>query len=43
MLTAVGFDLNRKLARQYGAQGYITKPFSRQDLVDAITALLPNS
>jgi DNA-binding response OmpR family regulator len=43
MLTAVGFDLNRKLARQYGAQGYITKPFSHQDLVDAITALLPNS
>ena len=43
MLTAVGYDLNRKLAMQFGAQGYLTKPYSRKDLIDAIGPLLPNS
>jgi CheY-like chemotaxis protein len=40
MLTAVGYDLNKKLAKQMGADGYVTKPFSRQQLLDAITPLL---
>jgi CheY-like chemotaxis protein len=40
MLTAVGYDLNRKLAKQYGANGYVTKPFDRQQLIDAISPLL---
>jgi CheY-like chemotaxis protein len=40
MLTAVGFDLNKKLAKQMGADGYVTKPFSRQQLLDAIDPLL---
>jgi two-component system phosphate regulon response regulator PhoB len=43
MLTAVGYDLNKKLAKQLGADGYITKPFSRQQLIDAISPLLSNS
>ena len=43
MLTAVGYDLNKKLAKQMGADGYITKPFSRQQLIDAISPLLANS
>jgi two-component system, OmpR family, alkaline phosphatase synthesis response regulator PhoP len=43
MLTAVGYDLNKKLAQNVGAQGYITKPFSRQELLDAISPLLQNA
>jgi two-component system phosphate regulon response regulator PhoB len=43
MLTAVGYDLNKKLAKQMGAEGYVTKPFSRQQLVDAIILLLGTS
>ena len=43
MLTAVGYDLNKKLAKQMGAEGYVTKPFSRQQLVDAIGLLLGTS
>jgi len=40
MLTAVGYDLNRRLATQMGADGYLTKPFSRQQLADAISPFL---
>lgn len=40
MLTAVGYELNKKLAKQVGADGYVTKPFSRQELIDAISPLL---
>jgi DNA-binding response OmpR family regulator len=40
MLTAVGYELNRKLAKQFGADGYITKPFGRQELMDTIEPLL---
>jgi len=37
MLTAIGYELNKKLSKDImGADGYITKPFSSQDLVDAI-------
>ena len=43
MLTAVGYDLNKKLAKQMGADGYVTKPFSRQQLIDAISLLLGTS
>jgi len=43
MLTAVGFDLNKRLAKQMGADGYVTKPFSRQQLMDAISPLLRTS
>jgi CheY-like chemotaxis protein len=43
MLTAVGYDLNRMLAKQVGAEGYVTKPFSRQQLVDAMSPFLGSS
>jgi two-component system response regulator VicR len=43
MLTAVGYDLNKKLAKQFGAQGHLTKPYSRKDLMDAIGPLLSDS
>lgn len=36
MLTAIGHDLNKKFASEMGADGYITKPFERQDLLDTI-------
>jgi CheY-like chemotaxis protein len=41
MLTAVGYELNKKLASQLGADGYVTKPFDRQELMDAISPFLP--
>ena len=40
MLTAVGYELNKKLAESVGANGYVTKPFTRQGLIDAISPLL---
>jgi CheY-like chemotaxis protein len=40
MLTAVNYELNKKLATKVGADGYVTKPFTRQELVDAITPFL---
>jgi CheY-like chemotaxis protein len=43
MLTAVGYDLNRMLAKQVGAEGYVTKPFSREQLVDAMSPFLGSS
>jgi two-component system alkaline phosphatase synthesis response regulator PhoP len=40
MLTAVGYELNKELARRIGADGYVTKPFSRQELMAAISPFL---
>ncbi|MFC2003368.1 response regulator [Chloroflexota bacterium] len=36
MLTGLGFELNKKLAQTAGADGYITKPFTLEKLLDAI-------
>lgn len=36
MLTGVGFELNKKLAENVGASGYITKPFKPQELLDTV-------
>ncbi len=36
MLTGLGFELNKKLAETVGADGYITKPFTLEKLLDAI-------
>ena len=36
MLTGLGFELNKKLAETSGADGYITKPFTLNGLLDAI-------
>ena len=43
MLTAMGYELNKELAKRLGAGGYITKPFSRQELLDVISQFLPTS
>ena len=44
MLTAVGYELNKKLSQDVmAADGYITKPFSRQDLMDIIGQFLTGS
>lgn len=42
MLTAVGYELNRKLANRVGADGYITKPFTLQELLETINRFLTN-
>jgi len=42
MVTAIGFGLNVKLSQQMGATGYVTKPFSSQDLINAIGKVLEN-
>lgn len=40
MITAVGYELNKKLAEEVGADGYITKPFASQELLETITRIL---
>lgn len=41
MLTAVDYDLNRKLSQDVmGAQGYITKPFNSEALMNMIVKSL---
>lgn len=40
MLTAVGHELNKKLAERMGANDYITKPFTQQDLLHTIGQFL---
>lgn len=40
MLTAVGYELNVKLGQEMGADGYITKPFSHQNLLNTIDRFL---
>jgi CheY-like chemotaxis protein len=40
MVTAIGFELNIKLSQQMGASGYVTKPFSPQDLLAKIAEVL---
>ncbi len=40
ILTGVGYELNRRFAQAVGADGYVTKPFSVQDLLDVIDRLL---
>ncbi len=43
MVTAMGYELNEELAKEMGADGYITKPFSRQELLDVVSQFLPAS
>ena len=39
-VAGVGQELNKKLAKQMGAVGYISKPFKAQELLDAIDKYL---
>ena len=43
MLTAVGHELNKKYAKEMGADGYITKPFTRESLLEEMRRLLVSS
>jgi DNA-binding response OmpR family regulator len=41
MLTAIDYELNKKLSKDVmGADGYITKPFSSQELLSTVGHLL---
>jgi CheY-like chemotaxis protein len=40
MVTAICFELNIKLSQQMGATGYVTKPFTPNDLLDKIEQVL---
>jgi len=42
MVTAVGQELNKKLAQEMGADGYITKPFSLLELFNTVERFLAN-
>ena len=43
ILTAVAHILNKQLGETLDADGYITKPFTFQDLMDTISQFLPAS
>ena len=43
MLTSVDYELNKELSRDMGANGYMTKPVDRQELLDVISRFLPTS
>jgi len=40
MLTGLGYELNKKLAEDIGADGYITKPFTKETLLKTIGGYL---
>ena len=40
MVTALGFELNKKLADQLGASGYITKPVDLHNLLEIVKSVL---
>ena len=41
MLTGIDLEMNRKLAQGLGSSGYLTKPFARQDLLEAVGRFIP--
>jgi two-component system alkaline phosphatase synthesis response regulator PhoP len=43
MLTVIGHELNRKFAEEMGADGYVTKPFSRESLLEEVRRILVQS
>jgi len=40
MLTGLGYELNKKLAGEVGADGYITKPFTTRKLLETVGRFL---
>ena len=40
MLTGIGYELNKKLAKEIGADSYMTKPFTSKELLDTISKFL---
>ena len=43
ILTAIGHVLNKKYAEEMGADGYVTKPFTRESLMEEMRRLLVSS
>lgn len=43
ILTAIGHELNKKFANEMGADGYITKPFTREGLMDTVSRFIKNT
>ena len=43
MLTIIDYELNRRFAENLGADGYITKPFTPDQLKQAVSAHLNNA
>lgn len=37
MVTALGYELNKELAQSSGADGYLTKPFLEEELLDTVS------
>jgi len=42
VLSAKGYDFDRRRAKQLGADGYLTKPFQREALLEAIATIVSN-
>ncbi|MFC1913638.1 response regulator [Chloroflexota bacterium] len=42
MVTALGYELNKSLADELGASGYITKPIELENLLETIVRFLLN-
>lgn len=42
MVSSIGYDMNRNLAQELGAVGYITKPFELKSLLDTINRFYPD-
>ena len=40
MMSGVGHDLNKKLGMQFGANGYLTKPFKLKEMEEVIKTYL---
>ena len=40
MVSGIGYELNKKLAREMGADGYVTKPFTETQLLGSIGKFL---
>ena len=40
MVSGVGHDLNKKLGMQFGANGYLTKPFKLEELEEVVEKYL---
>jgi len=43
MVTAIGYELNKNLAKDVGADGYLTKPFLEEELLGTVSKFLGNS
>jgi DNA-binding response OmpR family regulator len=42
MVTALGYELNKRLAQEMGTAAYITKPFDNKVLLDTVALILKN-